>query len=100
MEIKGLILALLAAFSAIVGLFGWSYKSLRARMYEMEIEVLKRPERSEIRTLMTDKLEPLQVEYRALTNRLDELKRENHKLNDKVDRLLEICTKLAHDKKN
>lgn len=85
---------------ALAGLVAWLYRLLHKRMDQMEIDVLKRPDRSEIRTLMSDKLAPLQVEYINLSNRMEDLRRENHKINDKVDRLLEICGKLAANDRN
>lgn len=96
MELKGLELILLGAISAIGA---WFYKLLYKRIDEMEIDIAKRPDRSEIRMLLSDKLAPLQVEYHALSNRLEDLKQENHKINNKVDRLLEICSKLENARK-
>ena len=64
----------------------------------MEIDLHKKPGRAEIRMLMSDKLAPIQVEYQSLSLRIEEIKKENHKINEKMDRLLVICGKLAHDK--
>jgi predicted nuclease with TOPRIM domain len=89
---------LITVGGALAGLVAWLYRLLHKRMDQMEIDVLKRPDRSEIRTLMSDKLAPIQVEYHSLNNRLDTLSKDNSRLNDKVDRLLEICTKLAHER--
>ena len=99
MEVKAIFFAIIAAVTGMLGLFGWSHKSLRQRMTEMEIELHKKPNYSDARTIMADKIAPLQVEYHSLTRRLDDLQRENHKINDKMDKLLIICTELAHAKK-
>lgn len=98
MEIKGLYLAIIAAVTGLMGLFGWSHKGLRQRMDHMEMQNHKKPSFSDVRMIMADKIAPLQTEYQSLSRRIDDLRMENNKLNDKIDKLLVICTKLTHDK--
>lgn len=83
----------------IVGLFGWSHKSLKDRITNMEIEILKRPDYSDLRRYIGDKLAPMHVEFGGLSSRMDELRQENDKLNEKLDEILVLCTKLAHEAK-
>jgi hypothetical protein len=98
MEFKGLMFAIIAAVTGLLGIFGWSHKSLRQRMSEMEMELHKKPSSNEIRLLMADKLAPIQVEYSSLTRRMDDVQAENRKINDKMDKLLVLCSKLVHEK--
>ena len=98
MEPHTLVISFIAAITALLGIFGWSHKSLRQRITDMEMQSLKNPTFSDVRLIMSDKIAPIQVEYNSIIKTMDELKSENHKLNDKMDRLLVICTKLTHEK--
>jgi len=92
------ILPIVAAVVTLIGLFGWSHKALRYRLTDLEVQLHKKPNFSDARLIMADKIAPLQVEYQSLTRRIDDIKLENHKLNDKMDKLLVICTQLGYDK--
>ena len=85
--------------TAILGFLGWSHKNLKKGMDHMEIELYRRASFSDVRRIIEDKMSPVKVEYTSLARRMDELKTEHHKLNDKIDELLVICTKLAHVEK-
>lgn len=100
MELHIIIIGAISALVGLLGIFGWSHKSLRQRMDRMELEGHSKPSFSNVRMVMADKLAPLQSEYNSLTTRIEDLKLENHKLNDKVDRLLVICTKLSYAKED
>ena len=100
MEIKMAWMAIIAGITAIAGLFGWSHRGLRNRMTDMEIDLYKKPSRGEIRTLMTDKIRPIEVEYTSLSRRIDELKKEHHKMSDKIDKILVICSRIAHERED
>lgn len=91
---------MIAAIAALVGLsgaLGFSHQSLRKRMTDMEIELYKRPTFGDSRRLISDKIEPVTVETKSIVRRIDELKAENQSMNEKIDRLLVLCTKLAHE---
>ena len=88
----------IAAVVGLLGLFGWSHKSIKQRQDAMEIEVYKRTSFHDVREMFKDKMAPIYSEYNSLTRRFDELKSENDKMNEKIDELLIICTKLAHQK--
>lgn len=103
MDLHSIIITISTLVATLLGIFGWSHKALRQRISEMELELSKRPShndleltKADIRATMVDKIAPIQVEYKALTRRIDDLQRENHKLNDKIDKLLVICTKMVH----
>ncbi len=89
---------IIAAIVGFLGLHGWSYSSMKSRQDKTDIEVARRPTFRDVRDLFQDKMAPFQSEYTSLTRRFDELKAENDKMNDKIDELLIICTKLAHQK--
>lgn len=97
MEIPGLSV-LVAAVVGLLGLAGWSHKSLRDGQKTMEVEIMKRATFRDVREMFTDKMAPIQSEYNALTRRFDELKQENDKMNIKIDELLIICTRLSNQK--
>lgn len=90
--------AFVAAVLGLLGLAGWSHKSLRDSHKNLEIEIFKRPTFRDVRELFTDKMAPIQSEYNSLTRRFDELKQENDKMNVKIDELLLICTRLSNQK--
>ena len=98
MEIHPILMSVLAAVGTLLGLFGWSHRALRQRILEMEVELAKKPSLDDTRMLMADKMAPIHVEYNALTRRMDDLKYENHKLNDKIDKVLVLCSKMVHEK--
>ncbi len=85
------------AIAACVGVLGFLGKSLYNRMDAVELEVYKRTSYGDVRRIVEDKMSPVKVEYMSLARRIDEIKSDQHKLNDKLDRLLVICTKLAHE---
>lgn len=88
----------IAAVVGLLGLFGWSHKSIKDRLDLMEVELYKRPNFHDVRDMFKDKMAPFQSEYNSLTRRFDELKAENDKMNEKIDELLIICTKLSNQK--
>lgn len=85
---------LLGGMTTLVGLFGWSHKSLRTRMDGVELKVHDRPTDQEVRTLVLDKLEPYRVEYLSLSRRMDEVRHQQLELDKKMQRVLEICGRL------
>jgi len=89
-------IAIIGAIVGVIGLFGWSHKSLAVKIDRLEKDMLKRPNNSEVRTLVSDKLEPYEISYRSLSYRIEELKANQNSLDAKVDRLIEICSKLEH----
>lgn len=78
---------------AIVGLFGWSHRTLRSRLQEMEKELLRRPTESQMRTLIADKLAPQEVEYAALSRRIQELYVNQKELDNKLDKIIQIISR-------
>lgn len=88
----------IAAVVGLLGLFGWSHKGLNKRMDKMEVELYKKTSFHDARQMFQDKMAPFQSEYNSLTRRIDEIKQENDKINEKIDELLVICTNLAHKK--
>jgi hypothetical protein len=96
MEIKTILFSALGLLAPLVGLFGWSHGAIRRRMEHIEMEVLKRPTDAETRLMITDKLAPIEVEFRALSRRIDELKDANHSLDMKIDKLINM---LSHNVK-
>lgn len=96
MEAHTIIITIITLTATLLGVFGWSHKALRQRITDMEIELAKRPSHENARLIVEDKLAPFQVSYQALTRRIDDLQRESYKLNDKIDKLLVICTEMVH----
>jgi hypothetical protein len=87
---------IIASALGLTGLLGWSHKSIKSRLNQIEIELYKRPSFAEVRRTVEDKMSPFRVEYLSLSRRIDEVKTDQHKLNDKLDRLLVICSQIAH----
>lgn len=98
MELHSVLIVIISTVTGLLAVFGWSHKALRQRIMELEVKLHEKPNYSDARTIMADKLAPLQVEYHSLTRRMDDLRRENLKLNDKIDQILIICTKLTNGK--
>lgn len=94
MVVEKLITFLIAAVGGIVALFGWSHKGINKKIEDMEKELLKRPTDDKVRLIVTDKLAPHVVEYRALSRRLDELNRHQYELSKKLDKVIELCSKI------
>lgn len=88
-----IILASLAAIISIVGLFGWSHKKLSDKIAIAEEAIRHLLPEHRIRTLIDDKLAPLEREYHSLSRRIDELRASNKHLDQKVDKILQILLK-------
>lgn len=89
---------ILGIIIGFAGLFGWTRQALSLRLEKLEAQMAQFPSRSELRVLVDDKLAPQKVENATLARRLDELQDQAAALDEKVDRLLEICVKLSHEK--
>ena len=98
MSLEAIVGLVITAALGLLGFLGWSHKSLNKRIDRMEIEVYKKTSFSDARQMFADKMAPIQSEYNSLVRRMDELKTEHHKINDKIDELLVICTKLSNGK--
>lgn len=96
MELHTIIVGAVATVATLIGLFGWSHKSLRQRLDGMEVKLNHKLDPNEARVLVADKIAPIDVAYQSLSHRINDLQRENHKLNDKIDKLLVICTEMVH----
>lgn len=89
MEVK----LLVALIGIVVSLAGWVIKGMKSRIDRMEDAILKKVEEREVRMLISDKLEPHRVEFHSLSRRMDEIREFYKELDNKVDRLLELCKK-------
>ncbi len=98
MTLEAIVGLVITAAIGLLGFLGWSHKSIKSRQDKMEIEIYKRTTFNDAREMFKDKMAPFQSEYNSLTRRFDELKRENDKMNEKIDELLIICTKLSNQK--
>jgi len=85
---------IIAAVAGLVGLFGWSHTSIRQRLAEMEQNMSTKPNMDQIRILIGDKLAPHRVEYEELSRRIQEIKKDQENLADKVDKVLKVCLEL------
>lgn len=84
------IIAGVSTVIGLVGLFGWSHKRVSTKIEALELVTAKLLPEHRIRTLIDDKLAPLEREYRSLSRRIDELRASNKHLDHKIDSILEI----------
>lgn len=89
---------LISGILGLVGLFGWSHKTMRERINSLQAQANQRISEPEVRLLIDDKLAPHRVEYIALSQRLGELRDFYRDLDHKLDLVLEICSKIKHDR--
>lgn len=87
-----------SVLAVILGSFGWSHASLRTQIRELEKEIMRRPTDEELRQTIEDQLAPHQVEYEALSYRLEELKLSQRELDRKLEKVLELCTRINNEK--
>lgn len=88
--------ALVASVVGLVGLFGWSHNKLRMRMDNIELSNRYYLTERDARRVIDDKLAPVHVEYKAITDRIDSLVYSQRELDHKIERLLNLLS--AHDR--
>ena len=89
---------MVSAVVGLVGLFGISHRGLQTRMDKLEREVLKRITDAGLRTIISDKLQPLSVEFESIFQRIGELRADYKDLDNKLDHLIEM-SKYGQEKK-
>lgn len=87
LKLLGLTIAPIFGF---LGLFGWSHQNLSKRISDMEHQMSKIVPEPKVRQLIDDKMAPVQVEYRAIHHRMDELRTHNKLLEEKMEKVLDI----------
>jgi hypothetical protein len=81
-----------------VSVLGWSYSSLRKRLEDLEVKVRMKPTLTDVRLIISDKLEPVEIEHDSLKRRIDELREDHKSLSIKIDQLISVCYKVLHEK--
>lgn len=90
--------ALFGLAAAFVGLFGWSHNGLTKRLTKVEDEIADKPDISEIRLLVEDKLAPQKLELHLMHSSIDDLRASYRALDKKLDKVLDICTRIQNGK--
>lgn len=92
-ELK-LLLAIAGFLVGLVGLFGWSHKTLRMRMDDLETTLKDKTSEDKVRLLIRDKMEVVHSDMNHLANEIREIKQSQDNLNMKLDAVLNIVAKL------
>lgn len=96
------LITIIISIIGVLGTLGVSYSSLRSHIERLEdlmrTELRDRPTDKDVRQLISDKLAPTVVAYEALRDRIDELKEDQKNITLKIDQLLELCSRIGHEK--
>lgn len=81
---------IIAAVVSLLGFTGWSHKTLSHKIMELETLSLSRLTEHQVRQIISDKLNPLEVEYRSLSLRIDDVRLAQRSLDAKLERIIEL----------
>lgn len=95
MELSTIISIISGVTVPAIGLLFRAYHIITKRLDAMGLKLENKPDLEEIRILIADKLEPSKVEFDAVSRRISELKVDQQELGKKIDKLLELCTRLV-----
>lgn len=81
-----------SAGAVALSLFGWSHGKLSTQIETLAAQLSTYLTAGEVRTLISDKLEPLRVEVRMLQHELTDAQKETQKHTEKLDQVLHLIT--------
>lgn len=92
MELKSLIVAYIASLIGQIGLFGWSHKSTRDDIKELEKDVLRRPTESEVRRIIQDKIDVIETNMLNIKEDIRDLKTSQNDMSRTLLSILDVLT--------
>ena len=81
---------IVGAVATLLGITGLSHKNLSSKIMELETTSLSRLTEQQVRQIIEDKLHPIEVEYRSVSSRIDDVRQSQRILETKLERIIEL----------